>query len=374
MRFIENLIGLLLTKNISIMGTNIWDEEVLDSQIPTDDDSVVSNAAIRDSVQETDYNPDPNTGNQSSQDIIINGVTITATQLLARQAAIKQSIPENEYKKLTIQERLIIDLPVIMVKLGWLYSAYCQIHWLEASGNDVVIPYEFVTSYARVQKTYRSMLNNFAQMEYASINEYNHLVGTSFKGSAYNLMYDFNVQSTESAYYKAINFLKSINDFGEHIFGNFNLEEAAPKMNFVRSYTLGGYSGDLDDLGGSFGRFSLRVYVKGKVQDQDLNDPYYRRFHLKIDEIAFRYIDEFSFNDEQSLGRWKYDLNNPETPARTWATSPTSWIKLSNSDYRRLKNRGLRLGADYILLTAPRYLTPANGLKLKPHIIFFFRK
>lgn len=338
-------------------------------------DDLLDKADIRDNVQDTenDYTPNPNNGNQSSQVIIINGVTITANQLLLRQAVIKQSIPENEYKKLTTQERLIIDLPIIMVKLGWLYSAYCQIHWLEASGSEVVVPHEFVTSYTRVQKTYRSMLNNFAQMEYASINEFNSLVKTSFNGSAYNLMYNFDVNSIEIAYYKAVSFLKSIHDFGEHIFGNFDFNESIPKMNFVRSYVLGSYTGDLDDLGGSFGKFSLRVYVKGKVQDQNFNDPNYRRFHFKIDEIGFRYIDEFSFDDEQPLGRWKYDLNNPELPAKTWATAPFSWIKLSNSDYRRLKSRGLNLGADYILLTPFRYLTPANGLNLKPHIIFFLR-
>lgn len=265
-------------------------------------------------------------------------------------------------------------MPIILVKLGWLYSAYCQVHWLEASRKDVIVPYEFVTSYPRSLEAHKSMLNNFSKMEYASITEYNNLVKTSFDGGAYYLMYDFNVSSIELAYNKAINYLKSINDFGEHNFGNFNFEEAIPKLNFIRSYEIGGKFGDTDDLGGSFGRFSLRAYVKGIVQDQDLNDPNYRKFHLKISEIGFRYIDEFSFNGDQPLGRWKYDLNNPETPARTWATAPSSWIKLSNDDYRKLRNRGLGLGGDYILRTTNRYLTPTNGLKLKPYIIFFFRK
>jgi hypothetical protein len=150
--------------------------------------------------------------------------------------------------------------------------------------------------------------------------------------------------------------------------------EPPPKMNLVRSYKLGGFARDMDDLGGSFGRFSLRIYVKGMVQDQDFNDLQFRKFHLNISEIGFRYIDEFSFNDNQDLGYRKHDINNPETPARFSITSSSGSIELKNSDYRRLRNRGLGLGRDFMLLTAPRYMSSKEGLKVKPNIIFFFKK
>lgn len=298
--------------------------------------------------------------------ITINNTSITAKMILDRQSAIRQSIPPDEYKNLTTNERLIIDLPIILVKLGWLYSAYFQIHWLENTGNNVEIPTSFVLQYERSKDAYKDMLNHFTQMRYASTLEYNHLAGFSLRGSSNDVMYDFNLESTQNAYYKAVNFLKVISDYREHTFGNFNFNETPPKMNFFRSHVIGSARGHLDDLGASLGRLSLRVYAKGKVQNQDLNDPVLRQYSLKINDIAYRFIDEFSFNSEQYLGDWKYDLQNPLPPSKWYKTG---WITLNNDYYRKLRARGLGLGKDYLIQTNTEYISQNDIKKIKP-IIF----
>ncbi len=219
------------------------------------------------------------------------------------------------------------------------------------------------------KEKYNLMIENLRSAEYASLDEYNHLKQFSINGSASNLLYDFDIPACQEAYYKSIQTLKNIGDFEEHIFGNFNFNESNPKQNLVRSYTIGNVLGDLDDLGGSFGRFSLRTYIKGTVKDQNFQSPDYCKFFLNISEIGFRYIDEFSFKGEQSLGVWKHDIINSELPKRY--SNPDGWIKLTNADYQKLANRKLGIGKEFIIHTELGYLTN-NALQTPKDIIFFF--
>lgn len=304
--------------------------------------------------------------------IIINSKKVFKYEILNRQRIIKKNIAINVYNNLSIEEKLIIDLPVLLIKLNWPYAAFCQLHWLEGSGDDVIIPYDYIYSYQRVKDVYQEMIDSFKKMEYASYDDYVNATGKIMTdGSADFLMYDFNLtDSAYIAYQKSLEYINTIKDFGEHIFGNFNFDEPPPKMNIVRSFKIGSVFGTFDDLGTSLGRFSLRVYVKGVLQDQDLVDDHYRKLYLNILEIGFRFYDEFSFNGNDKLGDWKYDLVNVEEPERY----NRDWISLHDSNYRSLRNRDIGLGNDFNIKSECRFASIKTGLKVKQPIIFFTKK
>ena len=229
-------------------------------------------------------------------------IKIYANEILKKQKIIKNKIPKAEYNKLSVEEKLIIDLPIILVKLDWLYSAYCQLYWLEGSGEDIYLPISFVESYARVQDALKQMKNDFSEIEYASyMDETNYNPNLSIDDSSNRFLYNISLNQVKLSYNKATAILNKITDFGEYDFGNFDMKEANPKLNFVRSYTIGSHigkvaTGDKDDLGGALGLFALRIYIKGKVTKQEFNSNQVRLFYLNISNVGYRYFDDFSFD------------------------------------------------------------------------------
>ncbi|XZF13598.1 DUF6402 family protein [Chitinophagaceae bacterium MMS25-I14] len=306
--------------------------------------------------------------------IIINGRKVTSQEIMQRQAAVRKSIDPKMYANLSPAEKLIIDLPLIMLKLGWPYSAYCQVHWLEGSKEAVEVPYEFATSVTRAKDAEQDLVKDIKGVSYASWYDYVNYSGKTFtSGSSNFLLYNIDLSSVDTAYHKALPFLQGINDFGDHTFGNFNMDETPPKMNFVRSYVIGSAVGDKDDVGASFGRFSMRVYAKGAVTDQDFNSADYRQLYLKLTDVGYRFFDEFSFNDEQSLGYWNPDINKASEPARFSLTAGSGWVEIANKDYRRLRQRNIGLGGDFNLQTKLMYLSNSVISKTQ-NIIFFIQK
>lgn len=352
-------------KNPWAKGGEYYPEGVVNNNWKKEGFDILKDDSNLDNFNDNESNEKIFTGNSFS----INGKKLTISDLRVRHLKIKNKITTTQFNSLTKQEKLILDLPIIMANLGWLYSAYCQLHWLEALGDTVQVPYDFPFEYNRAKESISTMKANIKKAKYASIDEYNNLVKFSLDGSASYLLYDFDIESCQKAYYKAVNYLKTIVDNEDHIFGNYNFDEAPPKLNLIRSYTIGSKFGDLDDLGGSFGRFSLRVYVKGKVKNQEFANLEWNKFYLNITEIGFRFIDEFNFDGEQKLGAWKHDVINSELPARY--TTPPGWIALANADYQKLSNRNLGIGKKFILQSELRYLTN-DILQTSTDIVFFF--
>lgn len=299
--------------------------------------------------------------------ITINGKIITSADIRSRLLIFKNKIPVEISKKFSNKEKLILDLPIILDNIGWIYSAYCQLHWLEGKGNNVEVPYDFPAKYDRTKETIQEMVNHLITVKYASLDEYNDLVQFSLNGDSKDLLYNIDLDSCQTAYNKSISYLKTIYDLAEYPIGNFNFDEAPPKLNFFRSYTIGSSFGDLDDLGGSFGRFSLRVYYKGKVKNQNWPHLDYSKFHLNITEIGFRFIDEFSFNGNQNLGYWLHDTVNSVPPSKF---NSDDLINLNNSDYAGLSKKGI--GKDFVLKTPPRYFSNEK-IKINKDIIYFFK-
>ncbi len=354
------------------MFANPWDREgeyypegVVNNNWKKEDFDILNEYSKLDNFNDNESNENIFSGNSFS----INGKKLTISDLRVRHQKIKNKMTTAQLNSLTKQEKLILDLPIIMANLGWLYSAYCQLHWLEALGDTVVVPYDFPFEYNRAKESIITMKANIKKAKYASINEYNNLVKFSLDGSASYLLYDFDIESCQKAYDKAIKYLKTIVDYEDHIFGNFNFDEPPEKLNLIRSYVIGSKFGDLDDLGGSFGRFSLRVYVKGKVKKQEFANSEWNKFYLNITEVGIRFIDQFNFEGEQYLGAWKHDIINSELPNRLH--TPSGWIDLTNADYQRLSNRNLGIGQKFIIQSEVHYLTN-DMLKTSTDIVFFF--
>lgn len=322
--------------------------------------------------------------------IIVNDNKVFGSDILKRQSQIKDRIGVIAFYQLPREEQLIIDLSVIMVKIGWLHGAYCQLHWLEGSGSDVYFANEFVLGYKRSHQAITEMLENLEQAEFASyIDETNYSPTLALDSSAPRFLYDVSLKYILKAYEKAVKYLQTLEDFTEDNFGNFDFNEPSPKMNFVRSYPIGseflGYAlGDFDDLGAAFGRLSLRVYVNGAVTDQELNSTEFSKFNLEIKETAYRFFDEFTFNDEdgknygdvqtedQRLGDWKYNLNDPEPPEKS--NINIEWITLRNSNFRSLAVKEIGITPrDFNVLTKHKTLNKEEGLKVKHPIMFFFK-
>ena len=275
---------------------------------------------------------------------------------LTWQKKIRNNIPNEIFISLPIEEKLIIDLPILMVGIGWGYSAYMMLNWLEGTGNNVEIPFEFVETYTRTLSVKSDALKEIKNIQFASIWDWIRYKGDNFTSSdASFLMYNVTYNSIQQSYDKAFKLVKSITNYDNVIFGNFNFTEPPPKLNFIRAYSIGSVFGDMDDLGASLGKFSLRLYIKGNIQQQNLAAPNFKQYDLNTSELCCRYVDEFSFNDEQKLGKWKYDTFKPELPIRFDFSGDKKWVDISNENFRNLRNRNLGIGKDYIITSTPFY-------------------
>ncbi len=150
--------------------------------------------------------------------------------------------------------------------------------------------------------------------------------------------------------------------------------------NYFQAFSIGSATGDLDDLGGSFGRFSIRLYINGTINKQEIVGYAGESFVLSINHIAYRAIDAFSFGElnkkgeleDQTLGAWKYDLIKPQVPER-FTYNRENWYKIENKTYRKLKER---VNLNFIpkkfdLLTRLKTLNIPNDINPTEEIPFY---
>ncbi len=248
-----------------------------------------------------------------------------------------------------VKHKLILHLPEIMVKLGWLHGALCQIHWLEGSGKSLKFPYEFFMSEKRVE-----------DFDVKNLKEY-------FKGIRYlsfeNLGYSPSNPDGENIFLyndtsKLPVILESLKLFHENLSkredcgpvgGNerFKTErsetESFVNENLFMSYSIGYEDGDFDDIGAALGKYAMRCYYQGWL------DKNYQlgQWVLNVESVKCRFFDDFNFDDDkkvwwkpltwfsQMLGYWDSDTNDPKEPFYFGIKIRQN---LNNKKFRQLRN------------------------------------
>jgi hypothetical protein len=285
-------------------------------------------------------------------------VKVFANEILERQRKFVSQIPQNIFEKLTDEEKLILNLPIIMTKLDFIHGALCQIHWLEGSKESIKFPYEFFMSEERITDIDAENLKIFfEEVEYLS--EENLGYHPSNPDGKQLFLYDDSIPSIKDALSLFNDNLSKRNENG-YVGGNENLiseittwEEIKKDPNkkrmsinetFFQSFSIGSAFGNIDNVGTALGRFSQRCYFKAML----LKDTDSKKWSVNVEEVKCRFFDEFSFNDNlidfgpieysQPLGCWHTDLAKPKQPHYTKVHTPDgSTVCLQNKDYKELQ-------------------------------------
>jgi hypothetical protein len=77
----------------------------------------------------------------------------------------------------------------------------------------------------------------------------------------------------------------------------------AGHFSIVGALGAGGCSFEVNDLVLTLGRFGLRLYVNGRIEQSKDKESSVKGY-LKIQAAGYRLIDRFGFDDEQTLGFW----------------------------------------------------------------------
>lgn len=290
-----------------------------------------------------------------------NEQTIYGDDIIRRQERFIERIPKKVYDNLSDTHKLILHLPEIMVKLGWLHGGLCQIHWLEGSGKSLKFPYDFFMSEERVEDfDVKNLREYFKGIRYLS--KYD----TNNGGNSQNENNQFLYNTERNAVKEALNafiedialrdhdgsigdFLKFYKEKNEYDAAKNNPEKQKEYMNetFFQSFDIGDQDGNMDDIGAALGRYSLRCYYQGYLH----KDTQTNQWSLEIEKVVCRFFDDFSFEDDtktlskpktwysQPLGYWKYDTENPKYPKKVTPSDSElkKWFRLYNSDFRDLK-------------------------------------
>jgi len=267
-------------------------------------------------------------------------VQVFGASIIDRQTRFIKRIAEI-YDTLSDKHKLILHLPEIMVKLGWLHGALCQIHWLEGSKATLKFPYEFFMSEERVKNIDKIKLEEyFRNIQYLSLEDLGYVAGNASNPDGENYFL-YNERQLDSVKDSLELFHKNLIEVaadrivgGNEIFKkNINDEDTLPNENFFQSFPLGSEEGDLDDIGAALGRYDLRCYYQGYVH----KDSQKNQCFLYTNSVKCRFFDVFCFEDSfQLLGRWKFDTENPCKPKKLMPGK--KWYTLTNKTYRNLKN------------------------------------
>ena len=273
-----------------------------------------------------------------------NELKVFASEIVERQKKFIKRIPINVYSNLDDRYKLILNMPVIMTKLGWLYGALCQIHWLEGSGKSLKFPYEFFMSEERVENVdIKSLVDYFSNMEFlskeGSQDNNNFLYNDEMTTVKESLnLFEQNLQTRQNDCEIGNSPEKLILEKKDwdKIRSNPNLKAEYVNENFFQSFELGDYSGNWDDIGAALGKYSLRCYYQGHLH-KDIAQGFWI---LNIEKVRCRFFDDFCFDDDspfgsQYLGSWKFDVENPEKPSIIPLMG--NWFVILNKNYRILR-------------------------------------
>lgn len=273
---------------------------------------------------------------------------------IRRQERFIERIPKKVYDTLSDTHKLILHLPEIMVKLGWLHGGLCQIHWLEGSGKSLKFPYEFFMSEERVKDfDVENLRKYFKGIRYLSFENLGYIPSNP-EGENVFLYNDTSELPVILESLKLFHDNLSKREDCGPVGGNerFKTErsetESFVNENLFLSYSIGYEDGDFDDIGATLGIYAFRCYYQGWL------DKNYQlgQWVLNVESVKCRFFDDFNFDDDkkvwwkpltwfsQMLGTWKEDHNNAEKPVRFYLKSLLkrgNWEKLNNKAFRDLR-------------------------------------
>lgn len=289
--------------------------------------------------------------NESDKDSYIK---VYVDDIIARQQAFIKQIPQKVYDGLTDEGKMILNLPIVMVKLGWIYGALCQIHWLEGSGDGLKFPYDFFLSEERVKGIDKKNLQEyFEHIEYLSLENLGY--SPSNPDGTNSFLYNESLTTVKEAlqvFHEDVDSRTVDGTIGgnetfitkESLWDEIKKDAQKRKQsvneNFFQSFSIGSAFGNKDDVGAALGQYSQRCYYRATLD----KNPNLNKWVLRIYEVACRFSDDFSFGDtilwetySQPLGCWeKHNITDPEVPSR-FAIS-TNKVCVQNIDYKELQD------------------------------------
>jgi Family of unknown function (DUF6402) len=293
--------------------------------------------------------------------IRINGEEYSYLSIKKRIEAIKNKLDKIK-SELTVEDNTILNLPLLEWKKGFKVGAIMVLHWLEASKKSVKLDYKFFISEKRLESIdIINLKNYFKTLNYLSETNLGY---SPSNPDGYNLfLFNENIRAVDKSMKTLLDELKTATDNGT--IGDYNDlstnigDKVKIKNNLFQSFEIGSI-GDLDDVGAALGRYSLRCYFKG-ILKKNADSPI--KWLLSIKEIGVRFVDEFSFNDDdfeyfsptswvsQYLGSWKNDADSPDVSTDySGLTTNDSFVKLTNENFRNLRKKSKNLvGGDFLI-------------------------
>jgi len=307
------------------------------------------------------YNPEITSEKKVYNDepIFFNNIYYNYKYIEEQIYTIKYNISSSVLESLNDEEKLILDLPLLEWKLGFKWGAIVMLHWLQTSGDSLILPYDFFTSLARVKNIDTEYLTKIQKAKYASLYDKGYMFDAA---DSEEYLYNVSVSKIYEAYQKIKDELKSIEEFTPTHFGDFELPIASTtdnniRNNFIQSHTIGNVTGDLDDIGVALGRYSFRIYFKGVAEKKNAFAS------MNIYELAYRFADSFDFKGSQKLGCWKHDLDNPDLGIGYAYVHPL-YTCLNNTDFQNITKK-TSIGNDFLIFSETK------TLEITPYEIIF---
>lgn len=213
----------------------------------------------------------------------------------------KYLISSNKFKLLDNREHFLLDLPLIMWRLGWYKGGITLANWIYGKGteinNSIMFDFSWFKSFDRVIKK----INAGIQI----LNEADEL----------SELFNTDTKSTMNNYNALIDKIKTLKINEKIIYGHFGAPTDLTgdvMFNVIRTEEVGSAFGfDQDELEAACGRFRISFY--GKFEIHRISQG---KCNVKLFEFGYRAGDSFDFSEDQVLGFWKYLILNPEMPSR----------------------------------------------------------
>lgn len=263
-------------------------------------------------------------------------VQVFGASIIDRQTRFIKRIAEI-YDTLSDKHKLILHLPEIMVKLGWLHGALCQIHWLEGSKATLKFPYEFFMSEERVENIDKIKLEEyFKGIRYISHTNTENLSYMPSNPDGDNFfLYNEKFEEVKKSLNLFLENLEKKADFiviggNEKLKQNISDKVLPVNENYFQAFSIGNSAAVLDDLGAAVGRCIMRCFYQGDLHKDSEND----NWTLFVLRVKCQFHDEFNFIDEV----------NPRNPA-TWISQPLGFWPddIVSSNERSLSTKDLIL-------------------------------
>lgn len=326
--------------------------------------------------------------------IEVDGKRVFVSEIVNRAISFKRSIPSYVYDSLDDNEKVILDLPIMMVKMKMYYAAFCAMYWLDPDRDErgkekineenkviVKFPFESVIKYKRAKVKLDEAIEEFDNAQWLTYSDYIKYINSKYESSglASTYLYHSSKKPVENAINSILTNLNSgkidcvqINDLDKS-------KRLVKDMTLFNIVELGSVFGDLDDLGAAWGRFTFRMYYNGVITKNDTESKKYKSiskgvYTLKVTSAKVRAWDEYEFGKGsgwepldkwQILGVWKWDLNNPEVLKNPGYSVSDAYFLLQNSTFRSLSEKltdgcNKKIGRDFYIASYFYYLNEFN--------------